>query len=159
MQRGDRMDADGSPAQGVNAAGPTANGDDSNRTASEGDTSNTRAPKRKETDGKTADRKNATCQAAKGKPAGRHVAESEDAASVTAHLTSLPIRTDRDGPERQAEELARGLAADTSKREPREPLRTQELVLRLGELLWSQRSLGAEFGESLEFFDDVHGIS
>jgi hypothetical protein len=167
MQRGNRMNAEGGAAQGVIATDRTANGDKSNRTASEGNTSNCAAPdcnedtngaapKRKQADRQTADRKKTSCQAAKRKPAGRHVPQGKNSASVPTQLSSVPIRTDRDSPKRQAVQLARRLAANAFKRKTGEPLRTQELTLRPGELLWSQRSLSVEPGESFKFFGDAH---
>ena len=111
MQARDRMNPDSPTAECVIATGPSADGDGPNGGPTKGDTSNGAAAdcnedadgtaaERKEADGQTADRENATCQAATREPAGRHVTQGEDGASMTTPLPLLPIRTDRNSPKR-----------------------------------------------------------
>ena len=117
MQGRDRMDADGATAERIIAAGAAANRDDPYRAATQGDTTDGSSPDckdnpdgaaadRNQANGETAKRDDATGQATTRKPAGRQITKGENAASVTAHLAALPIRTERDSPQRQAEQLA-----------------------------------------------------
>src|SRR5262245_22249107 len=109
-----------------------------------------------EADCQAADGEKSARQSAAGDPAGGDVAQREDAASVTAHLPTLPVGADRDCPERQAEDLARGFATDSPQPRRWSLSRAQQAVFGFGELLRGQRTVGAKPGEAFKFLGDVH---
>src|SRR6266702_8214366 len=113
VQARDCMSTDSSTAKRIIAASRTTDGNGPNRTSAKRDTSNgspadcdqdgdCNSAERHAANGKTPERENAACETAKREPAGRHIAQSEDTASVSPHFPTFQIRTDGNRPQRQA---------------------------------------------------------